>query len=154
MIRLTIPGKPVTQNDVRRMGHWSAPRKAKRRVAADATYAALSTWGVKPPKLVFPVHVTVEDHCATGNLRDQESCAPSVKAILDALTAYGLWPDDSPAFVASSTYVAPVKTGIDELVITITPADSTGSAAVTPQDRSGAEKRPTTAPPTQRKAPR
>jgi hypothetical protein len=153
VITLTIPGKPWTQNDQRRM-HWRKQSQTKRRIAADATYAALSTWGVKPPKLVFPVHVLVEDHCATGNLRDQESCAPSVKAILDALTAYGLWPDDSPAFVASSTYVAPVKTGVDKLVITITPADSTGSAAESPQDRSGAEKRPTTAPPTQRKAPR
>jgi hypothetical protein len=149
VIRLTVPGKPVKSND--RM-HWRAEYAAKRRVAADATYAALSTWGLKPPPLTFPVVVTVEDHCRTANLRDTEAVAPSVKFILDALTRYGLWPDDRSEFVAEIRYLPPVKTGTDEIVITITPSDSTGSAAVALQERSVAEKRTQAAPPPRKKA--
>lgn len=152
MIRLVVPGKPVTQNDVRRAGHWATVRAAKRRVAADATYAALSTWGLRPPRLTFPVEVTVEDCCRTANLRDVEACAPSVKAILDALTDYGLWPDDSPAYVASVTYRAPVKTGTDALILTITAAGIHGECPVSPLAASGAEKGTTTAHPTPKEA--
>lgn len=86
--------------------------------------AALETWGLRRPKLVFPVHIVITDHCRTGNLRDPEACAPTVKWVIDALTAYGLWADDNAAHIARVSFDAPTKTGIDELVITIHGAET------------------------------
>ncbi|MEN9621439.1 MAG: hypothetical protein RL499_1632, partial [Actinomycetota bacterium] len=70
--------------------------------------------------LRYPVTVTVADECRTANLRDTEACAPTVKVALDALTNIGVWPDDSPAYVAGIRYLAPVKTGTDSITLTIT----------------------------------
>ena len=125
MITLTIPGRPPTSNDVRRAGHWTRARDIKAEYGDRVRAAALATWGVPSRarrRITPPVHVTVQDHCRTRNLRDVEATAPAVKAALDALTAYGLWRDDDPTIVAAVTFLAPTKTGIDELVLTITEA--------------------------------
>jgi len=116
---LVVPGKPVTQNDVRRMGHWTSRSKATKRVAAATHDAMLEQWGPRHmwPRFVAPVRITVADQCRTANLRDAEACAPSVKAIVDALVRAEVIPDDTPQWVRATTYLAPVKTGVDAVVI-------------------------------------
>lgn len=116
---LIVPGKPVTQNDVRRMGHWSARSKATKRVAADTHAAMLEQWGPRSkwPRFTHPVRITIADQCRTGNLRDAEACAPTVKAIVDTLVRAEVIPDDTPQWVRATTYLAPVKTGTDAVVI-------------------------------------
>lgn len=125
-ITLTIPGRPFSQNDQRRMSHWTTVRKAKRQVES-AVYAAVveqhghhSQLRRKAAALTWPVTVTIADHCKTANLRDVEACAPTVKVALDVLVDIGVFPDDSPQYVARIAYLTPVKTGTDQLVITIT----------------------------------
>ncbi len=121
---LTIPGKPLTQNDMRRLAgrHWTATKKAQDAHRTAAKYELLTQWR-QPHKIgelmTWPVTVTVADHCRTGNLRDTEACAPTVKIVLDLLTRHQFWPDDSPAYCARIIYLPPIKTGVDELVVTI-----------------------------------
>lgn len=96
-ITLTIPGRPFSQNDQRRMSHWTTVRRAKSAVET-AVYAAVveqhghhAQLRRKAAALVFPVTVTIADHCRTTNLRDTEACAPTVKVALDVLTDIGVF---------------------------------------------------------------
>lgn len=120
-LTLTIPGRPFTTNEQRR-SHWTVVRRAKN-AAHVKTYVALDGRRGPSKGLRFPVAVTVQDNCATAHLRDVSACSPTVKGVLDALTALRIWPDDSPEYVASITYLPPVKTGVNELVITIKSAE-------------------------------
>jgi Holliday junction resolvase RusA-like endonuclease len=129
-LTITVPGKPFTQNDQRRASHWTTVRKAKRAVEA-AVYTAIvdqhghhSQLRRKAAGFTWPVTITIADHCKTANLRDTEACAPTVKVALDVLTDIGVWPDDSPVYVAGIHYLAPVKTGTDSITLTITDTET------------------------------
>lgn len=115
---LRVAGRPMSANDRQ---HWRARAESTRRTKCAALAAALEQWGIPPrwPKLVHPVTVTVLDECRTANVRDAANISPATKAILDTFTGT-LWPDDDGSHVASITYLPPVKTGTDALLITIT----------------------------------
>lgn len=118
MITLTIPGRPMSSND---RYHWRK-RAEQTAITRDAARLhAIHQIGRTRPPLAWPVTITVHHHTATARRTDTGNCQPAVKAIVDALTDYGLWPDDSPAYVAAITFMPPVKTGTDELVIHIIP---------------------------------
>ena len=124
-ITLVVPGRPLNRND---RGHWRAKAKLTRQLRLAAHFLAIEQWGVSSRPLIAAAkalgvahlpaaHITIADHCRTANLRDVENA--DVKPIIDGLTDYGLWPDDSPRHVASVTRLPPVKTGTDQLVLTI-----------------------------------
>ena len=125
-ITLTIPGRPINRND---RGLWRTKAALTKRLRAATFDFALEQWGIPTRVLstaraalgvdVLPAaHITIADHCRTANLRDVENA--DIKPIIDGLTDYGLWPDDSPTHVARMTRLAPTKTGQDQLVLTIT----------------------------------
>ena len=81
-----------TQN---RRGHWRVKfahtSAVKQRAMAFARFW-LQNGHHRPQH--FPVHVTAIIHPLTHGRFDPENAAPMVKAILDALTDTGFWPDD------------------------------------------------------------
>ena len=125
-ITLVIPGRPLNRND---RGHWRVKAKLTKQLRLAAHFLAIEQWGISSRPLIAaqralgvsvlpPAHITVADHCRTANLRDVENA--DVKPIVDGLSDYGLWPDDGPRYVSGMTRLPPVKTGSDELVLTIT----------------------------------
>lgn len=114
---LAIEGRPMNMND--RHSHPMVRSKLTAKVRKHAKEAAFDQWGPEIPRLRFPVTVTVRDNCRTANLRDTINAAPSVKAIIDGLTDYGLWPDDKGVYVGAVMFLPAVKTGLDALLVTI-----------------------------------
>ena len=116
---LVVPGRPLSSND---RGHWATKARHVKRVRREAFEAALEQWGnaayARRRITRWPVDVTVIDHCRTANLRDTANAAPSVKAIIDGVADYGLFPDDSGLWVAAIIFTPADKTGVDELVLT------------------------------------
>lgn len=112
---LRIEGRPISSND---RGTW----RAKAAKIAATRYAARihahNQWGTRA-RIQLPVDITVEHHHRTARLSDVGNCQPAVKAAIDGLCDYGLWPDDGPQHVRALTFLPPRKTGTDELVITI-----------------------------------
>ena len=88
-----------TQN---KRGDWRAKYRrtsvVKRR--AYLTYRSLINSGKLKPPTKWPVHVTAIIHPLTHGRFDPENAAPMVKAILDAITQSGYWPDDRPRLPA------------------------------------------------------
>lgn len=112
-----IPGRPMSSND---RDHWRERARKTARTRDEARLVALLQLGPRPPQLHWPVTVTVQHNTATARRSDTANCQPAVKAAIDGLTDAGLWPDDGPDFVAAVTFLPPVKTGTDELVLHIT----------------------------------
>ena len=89
-----------TQN---RRGHWRVKfahtSAVKQRAVAFARFW-LQNGHHRPQH--FPVHVTAIIHPLTHGRFDPENAAPMVKAILDALTDTGFWPDDDSKHLIES----------------------------------------------------
>lgn len=118
-LTLRIPGRPISSND---RGHWATKARKIKQTRKRAYELALAEWGHPSAvrgTLAYPVTVTVADECRTANLRDTANAHPAVKAAIDGMTDYGLWPDDGPAHVGRIVYLPATKTGVDALVITI-----------------------------------
>ena len=114
---LVVPGRPLSAND---RGHWRTKARAVARVRREAFELAVEQWGnaseARRRRITrWPADVTVVDHCRTANLRDTANAAPSVKAIIDGVMDYGLFPDDGPRWVGAIIFMPAVKTGFDEL---------------------------------------
>jgi hypothetical protein len=125
-ITLVIPGRPMNRNG---RHHWRAKAKLTKQLRNATVDYAWEQWGPRTRTVravqralgftdLPPAHITIADHCRTANLRDVENA--DVKPVVDGLTDYGLWPDDGPRYVGGMTRLPPVKTGTDELVLTIT----------------------------------
>lgn len=93
-----------TQN---RRGHWRVKfahtSAVKQRAMAFARFW-LQNGHHRPQH--FPVHVTAVIHPLTHGRFDPENAAPMVKAILDALTDTGFWPDDDSQSISSAPTIA------------------------------------------------
>ena len=115
--RLIIPGRPINRND---RSHWTKHARLKKQLRHTTQLICLETWGApgRIPKLNWPVNITIQDCCRTANLRDTGNA--DTKPIIDGITDYGLWPDDSPQYVGTHTLLPATKTGNDALIITIT----------------------------------
>ena len=91
-----------TQN---RRGHWRVKfahtSAVKQRAMAFARFW-LQNGHHRPQH--FPVHVTAIIHPLTHGRFDPENAAPMVKAILDALTDTGFWPDDDSKHIIGPDY--------------------------------------------------
>lgn len=91
-----------TQN---RRGHWRVKfahtSAVKQRAMAFARFWLQN--GHHRPRH-FPVHVTAIIHPLTHGRFDPENAAPMVKAILDALTDTGFWPDDDSKHIIGPDY--------------------------------------------------
>lgn len=91
-----------TQN---RRGHWRVKfahtSAVKQRAVAFARFW-LQNGHHRPQH--FPVHVTATIHPLTHGRFDPENAAPMVKAILDALTDTGFWPDDDSKHLIGPDY--------------------------------------------------
>lgn len=94
-------GRQVWWTQNRRSRSWMVPYQKKKQVktAAYATVRSLINSGRLQPPKAWPVHVTAVIHPLTHGRFDPENAAPMVKAILDAITQAGYWPDDNPEYV-------------------------------------------------------
>lgn len=120
MLVLTVPGRPTNANDrMHRMARAARTKKVRRLAGSHA----LAQWGPVEsiPALVFPVTIIVVDWCKS-RLRDTTNAAPHIKAIVDGLTDFGLWPDDNPPHVAEYRYLPARVVGADAVVLTIVDA--------------------------------
>lgn len=93
-----------TQN--RRSRSWVVPYQRKKQVKAAAylTFRGLINSGQLVRPSHWPVHVTAIIHPLTHGRFDPENAAPMVKAILDAITQSGYWPDDNARYVVGPDY--------------------------------------------------
>lgn len=88
-----------------RRGGWRA-RYARTSAVKRRAYVTVRDWlnkGNRPPD-GWPVHVTATIHPLTHGRFDPENAAPMVKAILDACTQAGLWPDDDHTHIIGPDY--------------------------------------------------
>jgi crossover junction endodeoxyribonuclease RusA len=117
---LIIDGRPMNSNDRRSVFERARLIKAARNLAR---FTAWDTWG-EPRRarhgLEFPVAITIQDQ--GPRRRDTSNCQPQAKAVIDGLTDYGLWPDDTPTYVGPITFLPFRKAGRDAIVLTITGA--------------------------------
>ncbi len=105
-IRFDIPRNEWwTQN---RRGHWRAGWSRAAAVKQRARMQAMAFKRARPESMParFPVHVTAIIHPLTYGRFDPENAAPMVKAILDALTEAGWWPDDDGKHLIGPDYRA------------------------------------------------
>ena len=93
-----------TQN--RRSRSWVVPYRKKKlvKVAAYIIVSDLINSGRLQKPEHWPVHVTAIIHPLTHGRFDPENAAPMVKAILDAITQSGYWPDDNADYVIGPDY--------------------------------------------------
>lgn len=103
-ITVGIP-KPYwwTQN---RRGNWRAKYRrtsAVRSIAHIAARNAINKGELHTPA-TWPVRVIATIHPLTHGRFDPENAAPMVKAIIDALTAAGIWPDDDSTHITGPDY--------------------------------------------------
>lgn len=93
-----------TQN--RRSRSWVVPYARKKQVKAKSLliFRSLINSGKLQKPEHWPVHVTAIIHPLTHGRFDPENAAPMVKAILDALTDTGFWPDDDSKHIIGPDY--------------------------------------------------
>lgn len=111
---VTVPGKPSNMNADRNR-HW-AKRAAMTKEWRQAAAIYAKTSGL--PKRLDTIGITVQ-HNVKGRLSDVCSCVETVKAVVDGFVDYGLIEDDTPDHLLWIRFIAPVKTGTDELVFTV-----------------------------------
>lgn len=63
--------------------------------------------------------VTVQPETRSNVMADTGACVGAAKAAIDGLVDAGVLTDDGPKIVRRLTFLAPVNTGTDALVITI-----------------------------------
>ena len=63
--------------------------------------------------------VTVLPEVRNNVMPDTGACIGAVKAAIDGLVDAGVLPDDGPRYVRSLTFLAPVVTGVDALVLCV-----------------------------------
>lgn len=100
--------------------HWSE-RKRHKAEAAKAVIVALSkSW---PAKIELPVDIEVYPHLGKGvRTYDVSNYSYTYKLIEDCLVSRGVLVNDSPAYVRSVKFCAPVRadlTGIELVIKTI-----------------------------------
>lgn len=109
-ISFEAPGRLLNMND--RQHHQARGRSVK--LWREAAYWAACAWrpgpsarrleGCQLVTCILPVR---------GRLRrDPHNFAPTMKAVIDGLTAANLWPDDSPEFVRTAEPVLAVNAGL------------------------------------------
>jgi hypothetical protein len=110
---LVWPSKPPTMNAWNLMHHQ---QRAKLRAEWREAYRLMST-GCVP---LAWCNVTIDHIKGTRRKIDVAACVPAVKAAIDGVVLGGVLPDDSPTFVRSLKFKAPVYVvGEDALIVTL-----------------------------------
>lgn len=102
MIELSIPKPPLSLNVP--MNHY-AKAKVVRELKDEAQLRCLQHKVVKGSK----AHYTLTYHPTTLGRRDTDNPIPTLKALIDGCTKYGVTPDDSSEFVTSECVIGPVR---------------------------------------------
>ena len=90
-----------TQN---RRGAWQAKYRRTSAVKRRAYILARNQLRGVPRPSHWPVRVIAKISPLTHGRFDPENAAPMVKAILDAITMIGWWPDDNSTYVTGPDY--------------------------------------------------
>jgi crossover junction endodeoxyribonuclease RusA len=114
-LRLIILERPLSSND---RTHWRQRAKDIALLRTWASLAARNVWGTpaKARRTIGPgpVVAVVFDESKTRNTRDTANVQPHIKAAVDGLTDYGLWPDDTadhlPVVIFTACRPSPTKT--------------------------------------------
>lgn len=111
MIEIDIPiSRHIWWTQNRRSRTWVTPyqrKKTVKRIAHLIFLDHINRNGGKRPadtEIDWPVHVTAIIHPLTHGRFDPENAAPMVKAILDAGTQAGMWPDDNAEYIIGPDY--------------------------------------------------
>lgn len=104
---------PLTQN---RREHYQAVGRKRRDIKDEIIVRARSN---KLPKLLQQGHVELHWRPAVGRQRDTDNPAPSLKAVIDGLVAYGIFEDDNSEIVSSETVIHPPVKGKNVFWVTI-----------------------------------
>lgn len=111
MIEIDIPiSRHIWWTQNRRSRTWVTPyqrKKTVKRIAHLIFLDHINRNGGKRPadtETDWPVHVTAIIHPLTHGRFDPENAAPMVKAILDAGTQAGMWPDDNAEYIIGPDY--------------------------------------------------
>ena len=105
-----------TQN---RRGPWQAKYRRTSAVKQRAYILARNQLRGVPRPSHWPVRVIAKISPLTHGRFDPENAAPMVKAILDAITMTGWWPDDNSTYVTGPDYRRGEPAGNDKYAITI-----------------------------------
>lgn len=113
VIVLPFRRPPLTPNQ--RL-HWAVKARETRRIR-EVAYVCASQAKVPP---LGKSAVIATWFPSDARRRDAGSLSLTVKAAIDGLVDYGVWPDDDPAHVASETYrIGPVDRDNPRIEITI-----------------------------------
>ena len=110
-----------TQN---RRGAWQAKYRRTSAVKRRAYVLARNQLRGVPRPSHWPVRVIAKISPLTHGRFDPENAAPMVKAILDAITMTGWWPDDNSAYVTGPDYRPGEPSANGRYTITITIQES------------------------------
>ena len=130
MVRLTIDAPKALMNANHRK-HWATRAKETRSWKQAAIVAARAA---KLEPVTGRVHVTAIIHRRTLHTADVGNFYPTVKAIIDGLTHYGLWPDDSDPHVEGPDLRAGdvwPRVGVEIIIRPAAPLDLTKVALLT-----------------------
>ena len=111
---LTFPGRPMIQNKYRNLHRYA-------RAAYDKQWrhdGFILARKARIP-LLETCSVVVTPTTRTKVQADTAACAATVKAIIDGMVDAGVLVDDTGAHLYEITFRAPVKTGVDSLVVEV-----------------------------------
>ena len=115
MLRLEIPGRMPTLNQIYSSPHWS-----KRQKWAKEWHETIG-WSLRssklPKTLTAPFWLSVT--MFTKRMRDHDNCVIGAKFFLDTLVENGYIPDDSPEYVTGITLQWQKATGEEKVVYLI-----------------------------------
>jgi crossover junction endodeoxyribonuclease RusA len=104
LIRFAQPAEQLNANHRK---HWA------RKADTTRAWRTAASWAARALKVtpMGPCTVTVQLDVRGGGRRDPHNWYPTVKAIVDGLVDAGVWPDDTPQWVATTEpELRPVKT--------------------------------------------
>ena len=96
--------RPWTTNAERSANHWTRAKLTKEWREAFAWIAKSQ----RIPPLAWAT-IAAQPTQKGGRLQDTGGCAPTVKAAVDGIVDAGVFPDDSPAYVRTLTYLTPLR---------------------------------------------
>jgi hypothetical protein len=113
-VTIRIEGKrPLTTNAERKM----IPQARAHAVKLLRVEAAWRARELRAPRLDACAIYVTPHHLDNRSPQDAGACAPAAKAIVDGLQDAGVLDDDSPEYVHSITYSAPVVDGWDGIEV-------------------------------------
>lgn len=108
MIALTLSWPPSTNRYWRHVGSRTLLSKAGRTYKTAVRGSVLEQLGLPVPRIVGPVAITIDLYPPDRRRRDIDN---RFKGLLDAITAAGVWEDDSQVVELHARMLAPRRGG-------------------------------------------